>query len=69
MGSTLAVKNIGHCMTLPCAVLSCQEIGRVLAGSGNFWRSVLRVDWDELITGKGSRDERLCGRNDQTDTL
>ncbi|GAA6106961.1 uncharacterized protein zgc:66472 isoform X4 [Tachysurus ichikawai] len=45
------------------------EVGRVLAGSGKFWRSVLRVDWDELITAKCSRDERLCEENDQTDTL
>lgn len=68
MGSTLAVKRIRHCTTPPCVVLSCQEVGRG-SGSTKFWRSELRVDWDELITGEGSRDERLCGENDQTDTL
>lgn len=52
----------------PCAVFSCQEVDKG-SGSRKFWGSVLRADWDELITDEGSRDERLCGENDQTDTL
>lgn len=69
MGSTSALKTMRHCTTPPGAVLSCQDVGRVLASSGKFWRSVLWVDWDELIRGEGSGDECLCGENDQTDTL
>lgn len=40
----------------------------MLASSRKIWRSVLRADWDELIRGEGSGDERLFGENDQTDT-
>lgn len=52
-GCTPAVERIRHWPTPPWMELSCQEAGRVLVGSGRFWRSVSEGDWDELITKEG----------------